>query len=389
MHIIERYALSCGLKIDNPYIYPKFFPIIPQKFITLHGSSKPSKVYDYWQEVIDILYPILKIAKIDIIQIGDKDSKIYGMCYSVVGQTSIGQVAYLVSKTELHLGVDSFPMHLAGYFDKPIVALFSNCYPQNARPYWGDPNKHKIISSKLNHKPSFSHIENPKSINTILPETIAKSVCELLNLPFEHKYQTIFLGENPNNLVETVPNQVLNSKNFGLDFLVVRMDFLFNEQCLAQQLSVCPCSIITDKPINPQLITQFKSQIKEIHYEITSKSEPNFLRFLRQLGIKFNLFSYLGVEEVKPLKLALMDFGLINLVPSCSIANLQELKKQGKIFYKSSKFTLSSGKIYPSKYAYLNDLPIGTIGNHLCQLPENEELEFWKEKLHFRLFQLR
>jgi len=387
MHLIERYALSCGVKIGNPFIYPKFFPTVSQKFITFHGSSKQAKTYDYWQDVIDILLPVLQKSGIDIIQIGDKETKRISGCYYIAGQTSIGQVAYLVSKSHLHLGVDSFPVHFAGYYNKPIVALYCTSYTENSKPYWGDPAKQILIRPETNRKPSFSNVENPKSINGILPEKIAESVCKLLGLPFDYKYKTIFLGDQFNNMLDSVPNHVVNVQNLGTDSLILRMDFVFNEEIAAQQLSVCPCAIVTKAPLNPQFLIKFKPRIREIHYEIGENPEPNFVRFLQQLGIKFNLLSYLPIEKHNALKIDFMDFGFVHSFSKEPIDNLLELKKIGPIFYKSSKFTLSNRKIYPSKYAFLNDKPIESIGNHLCQIPENDDPEFWKEKIHFRLLQ--
>ena len=50
MHLVEQYALSCGVKIDKPFIETSYFPIVPKKYITLHASSRiQSKTYDYYK----------------------------------------------------------------------------------------------------------------------------------------------------------------------------------------------------------------------------------------------------------------------------------------------------------------------------------------------------
>ena len=84
MHLVEAYATSSGLKINKPYIYTNFFPITSSKYICFHPFSKfPSKNYDYWQEVINIIHPYLKEKNIDIIQIGTKDDKRIDKCIHI------------------------------------------------------------------------------------------------------------------------------------------------------------------------------------------------------------------------------------------------------------------------------------------------------------------
>ena len=73
-HLIETYALNCGLKIDKPFMLEKFFPVDVENFITIHPNSKyTSKCYDYWQEVVDLIREPLKENNIDILQIGTKE----------------------------------------------------------------------------------------------------------------------------------------------------------------------------------------------------------------------------------------------------------------------------------------------------------------------------
>ena len=80
MHILERYALSCGVKIDKPQIYTKFYPNNFGKYITLQASSgMESKNYDFYQEVVEILSPHLKQLGIEVLQIGSaKDKRPWG-----------------------------------------------------------------------------------------------------------------------------------------------------------------------------------------------------------------------------------------------------------------------------------------------------------------------
>jgi len=89
MHLIEQYALSCGVKIDKPFVETCFFPVECQKYITLHASSgMQAKNYDYFNDVSDLISPFLKEKNINILQIGDQaDRKIHN-CIHYNGTTN-------------------------------------------------------------------------------------------------------------------------------------------------------------------------------------------------------------------------------------------------------------------------------------------------------------
>ena len=94
MHLAERYATACGVKIDKPYIYENFFPIPVKKYISFQPFSKyPSKKYDYWDEVRDIILSYLQKEEIRIIYIGAKNEKHLENFINLTGQTSISQAA--------------------------------------------------------------------------------------------------------------------------------------------------------------------------------------------------------------------------------------------------------------------------------------------------------
>ena len=182
MHLIESYATSCGLKINKPFIYTNFFPLNTDKYISFQPFSKPAKNYDYWQDVINLIYPYLKNEKIDIVQIGTKDDPKIDKCIHTCGQTNISQAAYIIQKSILHFGADSFGAHIASGFDKKILALYSNNNIENVLPYWSKKEDLVLLKPNINKKPSYASEENPKSINLIKPEEIASGILKLLNI---------------------------------------------------------------------------------------------------------------------------------------------------------------------------------------------------------------
>ncbi len=363
MHLVERYSLDSSSKIDKPFIYQKFYPLVVDKFITFQPVSKyGSKNYDYWADVLFILEPILKKSGIQIVQIGGPNEKGFDGIYQTQGQTNLGQVSYIIDKGLLHLGADSFGTHMASYLDKKIVTIYSNNFVECVKPYWGDANNHILLEPERNgQKPSFSAEENPKTINTIKPEKIAEAVCKLLNLDYDYPFETVYHGAffTQPKMLEMVPDFAVNVSNLGVDTIIARMDFNFDETILANQLRASNCVVVTDRPISESLILQFRDRIKQVVYDIKENNDPKFAMFLNKMGINFGLISTLPEETLNKFKLDYLDIGLIHRkdVPqkiehtTFSHLNIKDL------YYRTNKVTLGRQKIYNSKAAWLTNVP--------------------------------
>jgi hypothetical protein len=382
MHLIESYATNCGLKIDKPFIYEKFFPLAFDKYITFSPSNDPAQDYDYWVEVINIIHPKLEKENIGILQLGNKGAKSLPNCLSAAGLTNRNQEAYLIKKTLLHFGIDNFLSQLAGAHDKKCVCLYSNNYAADVKPYWGTESNQSILEShRGGKKPSFSAaVENPKMINLIKPEDVAKSICKFLNLEYDFEYETVEVGSSySNRIIETLPDQVVDIKSMNIDSIIVRMDYLFNEKFLIQQLNVGRASIVTDKPIDEKLIQAHKPSIKEVIYFINKDHDPKFVETLKRCAIKFMMVSDLSEGELEKIKIHYIDHGII--FPK-EKKNVDHLKKE-KLFYMSSKTTLSQGKMYPSRTALLENKPVDNQ-YQISEVIDNEE--FWNDTEHHYFF---
>jgi ADP-heptose:LPS heptosyltransferase len=64
----------------------------------------------------------------------------------LITDATLGQLAALLSRAQLVLGVDSGPLHLATSQGTPTVRIFGPTDPRLAGP-WGSPNQHLIIAS--------------------------------------------------------------------------------------------------------------------------------------------------------------------------------------------------------------------------------------------------
>jgi hypothetical protein len=386
MHIIETYALNCGLKIDKPFIYEKYCPIPFDNYISFQPCSKyESKSYDLWQEVINQIAPKLIQKNIHIVQIGGKDEKPLENCYHLQGKTNINQAAYIIKRSIMHFGADSFGVHVASNYDKPIVALYSNSRPENAGPYFNSNSKIKIFEiDKKDRRPSYSAQESPKTINEIDPIQVANSILSMLDLDLVN-IKTIRIGEEYNRrLIESVPNAIIaDISKLGVNSLIMRMDYEFNEDVLQEQLKRNNCSIVTSKPIKTEILKTYKSNIAQIIYNLDEKHDVNFVKALKKSGVPFALSTELSEDFVKSIKIHYMDYQQIIRSVKSKKEDIKNLEDLNNLYYKSNKITISNGKIYNSKAAYLKDMPFNNKPIKVIDIPE-----FWEEAKYFYLFEL-
>jgi len=183
MHILETYSLITGAKISKPFIAEEPIEIPSRPYITFHpySSKGDSKQYQHWN---DVLFMLKANSKFDyhIIQIGEAQDARYDIDVSYLGKTSYNSLAYLIKHAELHLGFDSFPVHLASYYDIKIVALYSY-YASTCGPYFSSPDKIRLLEPNFDKaKPTFNFDDPLKLINTINPNHVYEAITDLLNL---------------------------------------------------------------------------------------------------------------------------------------------------------------------------------------------------------------
>tara|TARA_R100000231_G_C5328323_1_gene165561 strand:+ start:1453 stop:2574 length:1122 start_codon:yes stop_codon:yes gene_type:complete len=279
-HLAEEYAKSCGVKIGKPVLKPHYFPILHDKYITIHNDKKvQSKEYDLWTDVISLLKP--NLGDIKIIQIGAiGENRIQGVDDHIATAT-LKQSTYIIKKSLGHVGIDSVPVHIASALDKPVVAIYSHTYASTCDPLWNENSKAITIESHRNgKKPSFSLEENPKTINLIKPEQIAQAVLDVLGINKTITHKTIFIGHNyTSNFVEVIPTQNTNVRAEHID---VRMDYAHNEAVLQNIILNNNVEVTLSKPINLKFLSSGK--IKKIVYKANS-FDSSFLNEIRKSAI--------------------------------------------------------------------------------------------------------
>lgn len=385
MNLAQLYSLSSGQKLDRIYTNEKFYPLPFEKFIVFHPISKPSKCFDLWDEVLDIIKPELDKNDIHIVQVGGKNEKAFDGCYHTEGTTNYGQLQFLISKAQLVLTTDTISSHLAGHYDKKRIVLISNNFKDCVKPYFGTPENEVIFEPDRTKKnPTFSLDEGSnKQINEINPEAIAESTLKLLGLNYNYPFKTLYFGPlYLNRNIEGIPDQTIDIRQFGIPSLLLRMDVLFNEAALLEQAKISKVSIVTNKPVNLKLLEAIKPQLQEIYYELDSAHDPEFVEAVINLGVKIHLFSYLPPEKIQELKIHYYEFGVIHSKTILNPAENKELsetykKEKQNLYYKSHKFILSNGKIFPSLASYKSGFNIPGFQHQI--LPIIDTQDYWKD----------
>ena len=404
MKIIDAYALLTGSKIGKPYIFDSYFPIDCEKYITIQSNTQfDSRNYSYWQDVVNFLIKRLEKHKIFIIQVGVESDPQLMNVKSTVGKTNINQLAYIIKNSICHIGPDSLCTHLASYYDKPIVGLFSSNHAEISKPIFGNPKKLKIIDSYSrvgNGKPSFSTFEDPKSINLIKPEEIIKEIESIIpDLDLEQfpKIESLYFGKNyPQSVLELVPDQLIVIDKGTQIPLNIRFDYLKSDKITDQNLHSAlmnlasrKCSIITSLPFDLEKIriNDIKSNISSFIFHIEKKylskidESIEFIQQLKKNGINAHVAlikKHFSEQEINDLKFKFFDIGKINSLDQTSWLESIDENISKKIndltIFKSSRIIFSEGKNYLTKTAYLEGANAESFEQKLSSIKNKKSL---------------
>lgn len=393
MHILESYASNCCLKIDKPFIYEKYYPLPCDRYITLHHPNKTdSRKYDHWDSVVRLLKPVLDKEGIKIAQVGSGSEVIVKHCHNLLGRTSLNQLAYVIRHSMLHLGVDSLPIQLASGYGKKIVALYSNKYACHSGPYWSkDEDVILLESDKDGDKPTYVPNEDPKTINTITPEGITKSVCKLLGLDFNYEYETLYTGKYFHvGLVESVPDEVVKISNMDGQTSYIRADIKntnISPKKIDAQLSIDgKYTLMLNKPIDIKILIKNKKRIDTVVYIVDDKSSPSFFDQVISEGLKCTLATYSNDKEFEKIKFKFLDYPLVTRVRLDREHEVKGLEGESikKLFYQTNKYTIHKSKFYPSQAALENGEPAPRMDpSDVYQIPDSPI--FFKDLDHVRI----
>jgi len=347
----------------------------------------PGKCYDYFQDVVNFLSKKLDNNGYKVVQIGAKDDKPLSGVINLQGATNINQTAYILSNSKLHIGNDSFAVHMCSAFGVPCVGLYGITTPSIAGPYW---NRDKCISlCPDNFVPSFNPSESPKKVNEIKIEDVISSCEKLLFGTSEISIKTEYLGNRYSEIIiESLPNQLISREFFQGHVLNLRLDYLpeFNDiNLLLSNISSRPCAIVTDRPIdNVELLSQVKNNLQIIIYEVSNGVDVKFVEKLHSMGINYIcVFDLCSENNIEHIRYQLMEFCGVETFNKIPQNAPQELPENCR--YSTNRIILANGKIYISHAAYLEDLPIDNISSLSQDLDKIKNKENFKKDLDYCL----
>jgi hypothetical protein len=380
-HLIEEYAKSLGVKIGKPIIVDHFYPVLDQKYITIHADNKiPSKTYEYFPQVIKLLKPILHQHGYKIFQVGGHQDPILESTDARFLNLSYKQSAYLLKNSSLHIGIDSLPIHIASMYDIPIVALYSHIYPSNAYPYWSSPEKIILLESeKGENKPSFSYQENPKTIRTIKPEDIANSALKLLNLNTQVIFKTLKIGSHYHlPIVEVVPNFMATLQDHKDKLIYIRADLHFDDQKIAYWCHHYKSRIITNKKIPIPLLGQFQKNIDQVFFKLEEEEiEIEYLEQIKKLKINFVLCTK-DKENLSKIRNKYFDF---KIEYDDIDEKMQKIEKINSKFL-TNKILISNGELFSSEAHLKLNITLDKDNDTIY-----DDDSFWKDVEHFYLYE--
>ena len=382
-HLIEEYAKSCGVKIGKPKVQEAFFPILFDNYLTIQTTKKfASRNYSYWSDVVYILKNT--DPEIKLVQVGStEDPRIEGVDQSLLGVTSLQQLLYIIKRSAGHVGIDSLGVHAASMYDKPIVGLYSNMRPENSGPYWNINNDAICITPDFNKKkPSYATDEDPKTIDTIPPEEIAKAVLKISKSEKTiESYKSIYLGNDYSiGIIEVCPNFINNGLIPDNQPVNLRLDWHLDLNIAGNWASTRKVNVFMDKEVELNFFKHLKPNMNQVNYFIDENTNPEYISNLYATGVKVSLYTK-NKNNIEQLRLKFIDW-IVNEYKTRSkkdLDNIQEICNN--TVYKSSKSILSNGQIYHSKAAMTLNFPRN--GNPQ-KIIDNDE--FWAELDNMYIF---
>jgi len=379
--LLKTYSLNSGFKIRKCKPLESFYPI-PDKYITIQTSSgMSSKNYDYWLDVLKYIKKDLEDAGYKIVHIGTEGANI-PFAESLIGKTSLHQTNYVLRNSSLHIGNDSFAVHLAGLHETPIVSLYGPTSPENHGPYFKSKNTHLISSHRNGKNPSFSSQEAKKTINMIKVEDVVDKIYEALGMENRSDEKTIFTGKfYPQQLIEIVPNVDVDANILNGIEPTIRCDYECNDNVMFNLLKQTKCSIITSKESEIRLYKICRNNISNINFKVSLETNKDYVKQLLNIGLDCKLWSD-DIENIDEIRFMFLDIGQVHLK---KIENIKVEGLDSDCFYLSNKFILSNGKVFTSKQAMLSGKSIDSLENN-CVKFEKLDDDFMEEINFFRIF---
>ena len=375
MNLLKSFKTTTGLEPGKAHIYEKIFPLPFDNYIILETqSADPNKNYCFWSRIIELIKPILTKENVNIIHFIDDKRYHFDDIY-IDSSVLLAQKAYLLTKAKLFCGASKIYSLICSEYGIKQCYLKYDYYVDNIS------EQENVINSDFKRK-NFAN-PTPSPINNIRPEEIAKKIIKML-FNYEPEFDnTISIGRvYATQSIEIIPDNVFNIKSDGKNEIVIRMDYLFSEDNLDKQLDLLAASVVTNKPINKNILIRHSRKIKKLYYKIEKDSDAEFVNLLESLGIDFELITSLTEEDLNKEKIKYMDFKKINRLNVLDLKFLDGLDKS-KVYFKSNKIVVKSGKTFCSRWHAKAMISSENVRNSKSEVPSFTDESFKEEADYF------
>lgn len=191
--LAEEMANNCLVSLGDYKIEQEQYDGLPEKFILVHpGAGKDqweARNYLHWQEVITNLS---NVSGLPVFQLGMDGDPAYKDCRQVFN-TTYRQMANVIAKATILVGMDTVSMHMAAGVGTPHIAIFGSSFSTSTGPAKSKslsvlidtPSRYTCEKACYKHQCSVNK-EHP-CINEIEPKNVVKQTLAALNLNFNEQ----------------------------------------------------------------------------------------------------------------------------------------------------------------------------------------------------------
>lgn len=375
MNFVSRISSLLNLPVSKyANLHYEFLPLPFDKYISIYNEqSVPSNFYDYFNDIIDDIYPYLKSQNIHIVQFlnAQSDLRIKNCFY--LEKFSYGQLNFILKNSMLHLCTDVYTNEICAISNTKSINLIGNRYPNSSKAYFGKDNN--IIINKFNFKkPTFTINEIPKSINKINTETISKKCLDILAIDNSINYNTLFTGSSYHEypVCDIIPNFKISDEIYSKFNTYIRMDLFNNESNCIDFCLKSKFVLIVSNKVSENFINICRNNCNLVIFYLSNHSKYEDLEFFINKGIKVQIVANSGFDISE-----FIDFGKINFL-SNEVSDENKKLFNNKNF-KTSKLIISNNKKYAS-YAHLEKgIEMSTI-NKCIDSPL-----FWQDDSRYKI----
>lgn len=397
MTVTDTYSNYLQVKPEEVDFPSTFYPLPDKPYIVVcTGSFSSSRVYDYYNKVIELLqFKILDLKSYTVVQIGEPDDyAITSTRYlDLRNQLSLRQKTFLIENCDLLLCNESIYAHIAAAKEKKSVVLYGPNPSETSKSYFAK-NESSIESGSPY---SYLDEESPKGVNSIKPEDVSYCVAQSL------EFEIVSSSSSRLGLVKSIETIKINDlflKN-SIDFIpdypiqpdspgkfLCRFDLSPNTQALFHFYSFFSAPVYASDPLNVDFLRNFKDKIPHVFYSLDGNYSKDFVKLLHSMGFKYTLLTNKTGEELSKIKWDLFDYnGVISKDIKSRLEEVKSLNLKGNESFDTTRFYLSRGKLYPSRWHWQEGIDMKEWidnGKKLGPLDSKNFLESWNNFYIFK-----